>query len=354
LKQGIVKIVINAMVAVCSIVMVVLALEVVCRWLFNLELQSIATTPSDYYYFYDRAGVRRHIPNSVGYEPSWDGQGKQMVRINSLGFRGREVSLRKPPGTRRIIFLGDSITLGYRLAEDDTLVERVGRKLNQRAKGRYEVVNAGVGDAGLQEEIDLLENNGLPLNPDLVVLCWYLNDGRPPQGFVDEYIYSYGVIGWFHRQGWLRHSYLAGFLYNRLRWYFLQGKLGKLEIFSRRFQWVPLYESERWKTDPEAFGELVQAAVYDWGDAWKRESRERMFAQIRRLRGILAANGVPLAVVAMPLQAQVSADFSSPFSRSAGSPATKQGRKSLLRLLPLHASRQRGRIGRHHEFPAGC
>ena len=40
------------------------------------------------------------------------------IRINNLGFRGRDLSERKPPGTFRILCLGDSYTFGDHVDDD--------------------------------------------------------------------------------------------------------------------------------------------------------------------------------------------------------------------------------------------
>ena len=48
-------------------------------------------------------------------------------RVNHLGLRGRETTVEKPPGTRRIVMLGDSFTMGKGVEDDETfsvLVER--------------------------------------------------------------------------------------------------------------------------------------------------------------------------------------------------------------------------------------
>jgi hypothetical protein len=41
-------------------------------------------------------------------------------RTNSAGFRGRELTEAKPPGVFRVAVIGDSITMGSGVREDDT------------------------------------------------------------------------------------------------------------------------------------------------------------------------------------------------------------------------------------------
>src|SRR5690242_15673527 len=66
------------------------------------------------------------------------------IRINSLGFRGAEISPAKKPGVARVLFLGDSFTFGHGLGETETLPYLVGRELEAKYPGKYEVMNGGV------------------------------------------------------------------------------------------------------------------------------------------------------------------------------------------------------------------
>ena len=98
-------------------------------------------------------------------------------RINSLGFRGPEIALTKPEGTFRVLVLGDSIIMGSGLSEQDTFPALLQQELADRFPGRrFEVINAGVSGYGLPEEYTVLKEDGLRLEPDLVVLGFCLND----------------------------------------------------------------------------------------------------------------------------------------------------------------------------------
>ena len=99
------------------------------------------------------------------------------TRINSLGLRGEEFPIKKPQGEFRVLFVGDSITLGLGLAEDKTYVRLI-HPLLATALPTYSVrmVNAGCTGYTTWQEADYLENEGLKLSPDLVVLNFCLND----------------------------------------------------------------------------------------------------------------------------------------------------------------------------------
>src|SRR3954469_7158452 len=88
------------------------ALELYARWLyskpslhFGLEMWKYAKTLKVRAENAEMA--HRHRPNSEAFLMGVE------VKINSLGLRNREISPKKPPGTYRIVVLGDSTTLGW-------------------------------------------------------------------------------------------------------------------------------------------------------------------------------------------------------------------------------------------------
>jgi lysophospholipase L1-like esterase len=115
----------------------------------------------------------RHVPNSevvVVHPAARDTP--TLYRTNSLGYRNREIG---PKHGERILFLGDSITLGLALDEPDTFVRLV--EDQARRDGRdWETVNAGVNGLGTNGELAVLNETGLSVSPDIVVLGFYLND----------------------------------------------------------------------------------------------------------------------------------------------------------------------------------
>ena len=96
-------------------------------------------------------------------------------RTNSLGVRDREVASTKPPGTVRILMLGDSFTEGGGLAEADTIPRRVEAALRGGCPG-VEVINAGVASYSPILEYLLLKEIGGAVSPDLIVLNFDMTD----------------------------------------------------------------------------------------------------------------------------------------------------------------------------------
>jgi lysophospholipase L1-like esterase len=94
------------------------------------------------------------------------------VHINSHGTRGPEFETAKPPGTFRILSLGDSRTFGWGLTENETYSAKLGQML-QDSRGmsnRVEVINAGVNGWSYQQMLVYFREDGLAMHPDAVLI----------------------------------------------------------------------------------------------------------------------------------------------------------------------------------------
>jgi lysophospholipase L1-like esterase len=93
------------------------------------------------------------------------------ISINSLGFRGAEISAAKD-GVYRIVALGESTTFGMTLQPgDQPWPEVLEQIIRQRLPTRrpVQVINAGVPAYGLQDNLARLPGEILPLQPDLII-----------------------------------------------------------------------------------------------------------------------------------------------------------------------------------------
>lgn len=105
---------------------------------------------------------------------------KAPFSTNMLGFRGRDYPEIKPAGTYRIVMLGDSITFGNSVTESQTFSSILERKLNSGGNLlHYEVINLGISGYNTRQELTTLQEVGLSLSPDLVLLNICLNDSDP-------------------------------------------------------------------------------------------------------------------------------------------------------------------------------
>jgi lysophospholipase L1-like esterase len=102
--------------------------------------------------------------------------GGVVARTNARGLRGPAFPYAKPPGARRVLYLGDSVTFGYGVARDaDTFAFRADSLL-AAAGLPVETINAAVGGYSPWQHVLWLRDEGTRYAPDLVVVGFVLND----------------------------------------------------------------------------------------------------------------------------------------------------------------------------------
>ena len=136
------------------------------------------------------------------------------VGVSSQGLRDREFSISRPARTVRILVLGDSVTFGFGVLSEDTFSKRLEERLNQRDRARtYEVINAGVSAYNTVQERARLEQVGLHLEPDIVVLVFVVNDLLDTYSIFDHQYEPTGVLAPIKK--WLRsNSHVVRFVQN--------------------------------------------------------------------------------------------------------------------------------------------
>ena len=98
------------------------------------------------------------------------------IRTNSLGMRDVEPPGPKRAGTRRLLFLGDSVTFGQGVAYEESFPVRVRVAL---AASGSEVVVAAVPGWNSESEAAFLAAHVERIDPDEVVLLYVVNDREP-------------------------------------------------------------------------------------------------------------------------------------------------------------------------------
>lgn len=98
------------------------------------------------------------------------------VRTNSLGLRGPAV-MDKGQIDRRILVLGSSITLGWGVAEAETMEGRLETILAE-PDHKVEVLNAGVGNYNAPRYTALFFDTLKDLNPDDIIVHYFLRDAE--------------------------------------------------------------------------------------------------------------------------------------------------------------------------------
>lgn len=118
--------------------------------------------------------------------------GGRKVTVNALGFRDPPRAAAKPAGVKRIICLGSSNTYGALVGDGQTYPAQLERLLNGRARGKYEVWDAGVCAYTIPQNLEAARRIMREYSPDL--LLFQFNNlgrrtfllGQPFKGFFDR------------------------------------------------------------------------------------------------------------------------------------------------------------------------
>jgi hypothetical protein len=94
------------------------------------------------------------------------------VSMNSEGFWDTSRQTRKPESVKRLLFLGDSFTIGLGITRE----ERFSDLIKDRLTSGYEVLNMGMWGYSTDQELLLLEEKGLKYDPDVIILSMFLDD----------------------------------------------------------------------------------------------------------------------------------------------------------------------------------
>ncbi|MHC4108469.1 MAG: SGNH/GDSL hydrolase family protein, partial [Planctomycetota bacterium] len=102
------------------------------------------------------------------------------VHWNEAGFRERDFQTPKPPDTYRVVVLGDSITWGVGLSEDERYTRLAEQQLRDRfSHRRIEILNFGLRGIPTVMQRDMLMHLADLVQPDCVVVGFCFNDPQP-------------------------------------------------------------------------------------------------------------------------------------------------------------------------------
>lgn len=132
----------------------------------------LTSVPSPFFIRYDRELGWANREGAEGVYQLAPDTPPVFIRINKSGMRGRDVSVGKPAGLKRVIVSGDSNAFGYGINEEERFSDLFLKGLPER----YEVLNLGVYGYGTDQEMLLLEREGLRYSPDIILLAFSAGD----------------------------------------------------------------------------------------------------------------------------------------------------------------------------------
>ena len=105
------------------------------------------------------------------------------IHFNGSGYRGALLPIQRSAGTRRILAMGDSCTMGWGVGDEKTYCYRVQQLLNKNASGRpVEVMNGGILGYTSFQGLHEFEKHMTRYHPDILIICYNWNDHLPALG----------------------------------------------------------------------------------------------------------------------------------------------------------------------------
>src|SRR5271165_1064174 len=154
----------NALLTLVSVILSLLLAEAVLRW---------AVHDHPEFYMLDPTVGWRPRPAAAGW---FLGESETYVAMNQEGYRDVDHAVTKPPGTYRIVILGDSMSEGMEVTLSDLYWKRLESLLPQCpafAGRQIEVISLAVNGYGTAQEYLTLKERGLKFQPDLVLLALF-------------------------------------------------------------------------------------------------------------------------------------------------------------------------------------
>jgi len=206
------------------------------RWLELMSAGFFESVPDDVRRYAMRPGARVVVDE-------WT------FHATSHRTRGEEFPAAKPAGEKRMLCLGDSFAFGLWCDEDQSLVGHLARMATEAETAlgsglHWRAVNLGVPGYHTGQQLRSLEQDGLQLDPDLVVVYYNANDITRNGFFYDDELSAlhadhFDLPVGLRKALW--HSHLYGFVVNRMNRYW-----GSLDAGADpRTPWSPFREDNR-------------------------------------------------------------------------------------------------------------
>lgn len=228
------------------------------------------------------------------------------VALNAIGQHDVDHDMPKPPGTFRVLCLGDSFTFGRGIDIPDLYCHRLERLLEshlRRSQNRARVESLSFAAEGYStaRELRMLEHRGgLDYRPDVLVLGYVLNDPEDDSRLAELKLLREPTMV-RHATGWLKRltdaSALTGWMYQRLE------NTRRYRAFERYYHFIHRPEYPGWRRCQESFqrlaeltkasGTQVLVAIFPFvdfplGEKYPFEDLHEQVAELARSNGFAA------------------------------------------------------------------
>ena len=104
-----------------------------------------------------------------------------LITTNRQGLRGSEEYNFNRSGITRVMVIGDSMTFGHGVNDDETYTTVAQQMLNEQGRGEMELVNVSRNGAGPGDYLNYVRHYADQLNPKLVIIGFYTGNDCPVQ-----------------------------------------------------------------------------------------------------------------------------------------------------------------------------
>lgn len=234
-----------------------------------------------------RDGLTTHVPHVSIYHDQF----RRQITINSHGMRDREHDLRKPPGTFRILVLGDSFMEANQVPFEESfpalLEARLGRPV--------EVINCSVSGWGTDDELTYLMRYGFQFQPDVVLLAMTLHNDLQDNLAEEFHSFADGILEEIAKHDMPSWDYsilqVKEFLASHSHLY-------QLVLRSKRFSWM---QQEGNRLSSHVASLLVKEPSEEVRRGWDMTRQ-----LLRKMKRETEKQGATLVMFTIPLWVQVS------------------------------------------------
>jgi lysophospholipase L1-like esterase len=202
--------------------------------------------------------------------------GKEL-RTNELGFRDAPVGPKRP-GELRIVVLGDSFTVSAGVEQPEVWTRLLEQRLGERFP-RVRVVNLAVGGYNVLQYRMVLEEVGLRLQPDMILVALFPDNDFSLENYEANYRVARGLEPERPDEPWYRELYV---------W---RAWLGRIEARLKRLLEPPpaaAPDAKGWAANAAALGEIgaiarrerLPLAVALLPHTWHFERQRPLFARV--------------------------------------------------------------------------